>query len=349
MSFSTSNLTQATFAISDNASLPSRQTSSTPSTIKFRDQEAIRFRDRSHRCLEDYGVALERATAAARIAPNLPEVLELRGLLLRRRGQLPEAIDLLKKASTLSPRTADLVWPIAETYGALRDYEKADTYFERAISLAPDEPFNYEQRAFNRLAWTGNLGEARAILEDSPVRDSPQLQLAAFQFDLYERKYQQALARFSPEGREKLSPADQTRLAALSALAREGLGDHQGALALAEANLTVSKLRIAQYSRHPLFRVYLAMALAQLGRSEKALAYAEQAVQQSQHDAFSGPRVVEGRAMVAAILGRRREAVALLSRLLATPYREPISKAELRVDPVWDPLRGDPEFDTLLQ
>jgi uncharacterized DUF497 family protein len=48
MSFSTSNLTQATFAISDNASLPSRQTSSTPSTIKFRDQEAIRFRDRSH-------------------------------------------------------------------------------------------------------------------------------------------------------------------------------------------------------------------------------------------------------------------------------------------------------------
>jgi DNA-binding winged helix-turn-helix (wHTH) protein/TolB-like protein/Tfp pilus assembly protein PilF len=303
----------------------------------------------SYRCLEDYDAAFEHLTAAARMAPNLAEVRETRGLLLRRTGHLTEAIEELKKAAALNPRTARLVWTIAETYGALREYEPADAYFERAISLAPDEPFNYEQRAYIRLAWTGNLNEARAILEDSPVHDDPQLQLAAIHFDLYERRYQEALTRLSPKSREKLSFANQARLAALSVLARERLGDHPGALALAEANFHVLNLRMAQYSRHPLFRVYLAMALAQLGRSEEALAYVEQAVQQSQHDAFSGPLVVEDQAMVAATLGRRREAVALLSRLLRTPYREPISVARLRLDPVWDPLRGDPGFEALLR
>jgi TolB-like protein/uncharacterized protein HemY len=303
----------------------------------------------SYRCEEDYEAALRQLDAAASLAPNLSEILETRGLLLRRKGRLAESIEFLKKASALNPRMSDLVWPIAETYGALREYEQADHYFEKAISLAPDESFNYEQRALNRLAWTGNLAEARAILEDSPVYDSPQSQLAAFQFDLYERKYEQALARLPLESREKLSPADQCRLAAMSVVAHERLGDLPGARELAEANLSILKLRTAQYSRHPLFRVYLAVALAQLGRSEEAFASAEQAVQQSRHDPFSGPKVVEVQAMVASFLGDRSKAIALIKQLLATNYREPISVAELLHDPVWDALRGDPEFVSLLK
>lgn len=303
----------------------------------------------SYRCLEDYDAAFEHLNAAARIAPSFPEIFRIRGLLLRRKGKLPEALEELKRALSLNPRIPELVWTIAETYGALRDYERADAYFERAISLAPDEPFSYEQRALVRLSWTGNLGEARAILEDSPMHDSPQLQLAAISFDLYERKYQQALTRLSLEDTKKLSPADQTRLATFKVIALERLGDRRAALALAETNARDFKLRLAQASRHPLFRVYLAMTLAELGRKEEALAYADQAVQQSEHDAFSGPMVLEGHAMVDATLSRRREAVSLLSRLLQTSYRRSISVVLLRLDPVWDPLRGDPGFEALLR
>jgi len=303
----------------------------------------------SYWCLEDYDAALAHLAAAARLAPNLPEIHDTRGLLLRRKGRLAEAIEELKRASALNPRTANLVWTIAETYGALRDYEQADVYFERAIALAPDEPFNYEQRALVRLAWTGNLAEARAILDDSPVRDSPQLQLAAFYFDLYARDYRQALTRVSAENREKLSPADQARLAVRSVLALERLGDRRGAQTLAEANLPLLKLRIAQYSWHRLFRAYFALALAQLGRGKEAMAQAEEAVRLNRHDAFSGPWVVEIQAMTAATVGRRAEAVTLLRSLLHASYRDPISATELRLDPVWDPLRGDPGFEALLR
>jgi TolB-like protein/Tfp pilus assembly protein PilF len=331
----------------------------------------------SYRCLEDYDAAFEHLMAAARSIPYrvladlecivvekargrylvgeeeraAPCSIYEKSLVVARtnlelRGT--RRIEMLKKAAALNPRTAELVWAIAETYGALRDYARADAYFEQAISLAPDEPINYEQRALIRFAWTGNLNESRAILEDSPVRDSPQLQLASVYFDLCERKFQQALTRLSSENEQKLlSPADQTRLAALRVMALEGLGDHQRALALTEASLPVLKLHIAQYSSRPVFRVYLALALARLGRRVEALVLAKHAVPQS-HD-FPGPLVAEGQAMVAATLGRRSEAVALLSSLLNTPYRQPISVNELRLDPVWDPLRGYPEFEALLR
>lgn len=304
----------------------------------------------SYRCLDDYGAALRHLDAAARIAPNLAAVRDTRGLLLRRTGRLEEAIREFKSALALNPRSSEEVWTLAETYGAVRNYEEADAHYQRAIALAPDETFYYDQRARVRLAWTGNLGEARAILEDSPVRDDPAIELALFFFDLYEHKYQQALTRLSAEkDRSTLSPADQIRLSVFKVLALERLERPREASALAEENLAVLKLRTAQYSRHPLFKSYLALTLAQLGRREEAVAKAEEAVQQGRHDAFSGPWYVEIQAMVDARLGRRQEAVAHLKWLLSHSYREPISVPELRSDPVWDPLRSDPAFEALLQ
>jgi hypothetical protein len=42
-------------------------------------------------------------------------------------------------------------------------------------------------------------------------------------------------------------------------------------------------------------------------------------------------------------------ALALLERLLGTPAGREVSVALLRVDPTWDPLRGDARFERLLQ
>lgn len=303
----------------------------------------------SYRCLENYDSALEHLSAAERIAPNIPKVLETHGLLLRRKGHLPEALAILKKAAELNPRTADLVWTIAETYGALRKYEQADIYFERAIALAPDISFNYEQRALNRLCWTGNTAEARGILEDLPVNEDAQLELVKFYLDLDERKYRQALERLSSESLGALNPDDQSRIAARAVVARLRIDDVRGALILARENLADARLRIEQFPGNRIYRAYLAVALAQLGSREEAIAEAEQAAAQNRHDAFSGPQIVEVQAMVDSILGRHREAIARLDRLLAASYRDPICTAKLRLDPVWDDLRDDDGFKNLLR
>ncbi|MFL6260824.1 MAG: winged helix-turn-helix domain-containing tetratricopeptide repeat protein [Thermoanaerobaculia bacterium] len=301
----------------------------------------------SYRCLEDFDSALAQLIDAAQLFPNNAEILETLGLVLRRKGRLTEAVDAFRRASKLDPRTGGLVWDLAETFRALREYEQADRAFTQALSLAPDVPFFWEQKALNQRAWTGDPEAARAILNDPLAPASPELEAVAFQLDLDERKYGQAVARLSPDWIGKLPLQDQSRLSVLAVVAQERLSNPQKALAAARKNLAELKVWTERFPREPIFRAYLAMTLAQMGRGNEALAQAEQAARQSQHDTFSGPRTVEVQAMVDTILGRRREAVARLAKLLSMSYRYSISTAELQLDPVWDPLRGDSDFKAL--
>lgn len=315
------------------------------------DLDAVRLAQGyfAYRCLKDYKQAYELFAAAARSSPNNSEVLQGLGLVLRRLDRMPEAIDALERSSSLDPQAFKLVWAIAETYTALREYEQADRYYARAISLAPDQTPYWEERILNLLAWKGDVDEARELLAQAPVPDHPDLMPIAFRLDLYQRNYKGALARISPERMQALEPHEESRLSVLVATARERLGDHAGAQAVAEASLVSLAARIARFPNDAYYRSYLALAFAQLGRRDEALREAERAYQLKRNDTFSGPRFMETQAMVDAILGRRREAVRRLAQLLAMPYQRPISAAELRLNPLWDPLRDAPELEALLR
>jgi tetratricopeptide (TPR) repeat protein len=302
-----------------------------------------------YRCQENYDEAFRQLTVAARLFPNNAEVFKALGVLLRRRGQFPQAIEALRRAEWLDPRTGELVWILPETYRALRSFEEADRGFAQAIAQTPDEPFFWEQRALNRLAWTGDPRQARRLLDASGLSGNPVIEAVAFRLDLYEGNFRQALDRFSQDWVRQVPPEAYARLAMMAAIARDRMGDPQGALRAAEANRADLEKRVAQYPNRAFFRASLAVALAQLGRPQEALAQIQQAVRMRQIDAFSGPRIGEIQSLVDVILGRRREAVDELARLLATPYRGSLTVADLRLDPLWSPLHGDPGFEALLQ
>ncbi|MFL6258360.1 MAG: winged helix-turn-helix domain-containing tetratricopeptide repeat protein [Thermoanaerobaculia bacterium] len=303
----------------------------------------------TYRCLQDFETAYKQISTAARLYPNDAEIFQALGLVLRRRGQLAVAIEAFQHAFLLDPRTVKLVWMLAETHRALREYEQADNYFNQAISLVPDLAVFWEERARNRLDWTGDVTAAREVMADAPIPENPELLPMKFQLDFYQRNYSQALARLSPEKIQKLAPQVQSRVLTLAALALERVGDYRGALAAAEENRVTLEARVARYPKEPFYRGYLAIALAQLGRKEVALAQAEQAAEQRRDDAFTGPRMIEIQAVVDVIIGRRREAIGRLARLLAMTYQSPVSVAALRLDPIWDPLREDSSFKDLLQ
>ena len=89
-------------------------------------------------------------------------------------------------------------------------------------------------------------------------------------------------------------------------------------------------------------------SLAFLGERDAALAEAQRAAEllPESKDAFGGPEVMEGVAQVYAILGEKDRAIEVLNGLLSRPSAMTVEI--LKVNPVWDPLRDDPEFQNLL-
>jgi len=75
----------------------------------------------------------------------------------------------------------------------------------------------------------------------------------------------------------------------------------------------------------------------------------------SNKDRVWGPGFEEILALIETMLGENSHAISTLTRLLQTPYlsllyfQMPITPAILRLDPLWDPLRGDPAFQKLCE
>ena len=101
----------------------------------------------------------------------------------------------------------------------------------------------------------------------------------------------------------------------------------------------------------------LARARAAMGEKDSALKEAERAVMlapPAAKDVLEGPATAENLALIQTMFGENSGAIPTLTELLKTPYSgslygAPITPALLRLDPIWDPLRGEPAFQKLCE
>ena len=101
---------------------------------------------------------------------------------------------------------------------------------------------------------------------------------------------------------------------------------------------------------NPDFLIALAWAEACLGEKDAALAHAKRATEArpSSKDAVLGPGYEDALARIQAHFGEKDKAIAALQHLLSISYASPVTPALLRIDPDWDPLRGDPRFEKIV-
>ena len=309
--------------------------------------------------LGDYGLAKATFRLVNKLLPSSSDVAWALSAVNRRIGKWDESLAWVEQALATDPRNGELITTAAWTYEMLRQFPKALQLYDRAMDIVASDP-DLLSGAASICQAQGNLEQATKFLSDVTAQ-------TPFEGAFFTKVNQLRLERNHAQAVRLL----QARLAQFHFTSEINKGITQLQLAFAQrlAGDTASAKVTAEQARNTLellcknqpdnynFAAWLALAYAALGEKDPALREAERAVAllPSTKDAVDGPGGEENLALVQTMFGENSRAISTLTRLLQTPFESqlygpaPLTPAFLRLDPLWDPLRGDPAFQQLCE
>jgi adenylate cyclase len=305
----------------------------------------------------DYAGALAELESARRTLPNDPRLLELTGYILRRRGQQEEGLRNLERSVDLDPRNFFTLQQIALSYQYLGRYAEAIAALDRALSIVPDNVETRASRAEFYLYWKADTRSLHQTIDAILVQGPGAIASAAdvwFVCALAERDAaaaERALVALGdnacwPEGTIILSHSFGEGL-----LARMTKDEAKARAAFEAARAEQEKVVQAQPDYGPTLCA-LAMIDAALGRKDLALEEGRRAIALTpvEKDVNTGSRVLQYFTITAAWAGDKELALQQLETGLRAPTTSSLlSYGALKLLPFWDPLRGDPRFEQIVQ
>jgi non-specific serine/threonine protein kinase len=297
----------------------------------------------------NYDRALEAFEVAEKKLPNNSDVHAAVARIWRRQGKFEQAAERLKKAFELDPQSSYLAWQIGVTLSALGVYADAGAYFDRSISLLPDQGISYIGKAWMYVTWLGDTKKCRSELERVPTQHHPWGDLTYL--DIYERNYQSALDRLdhapvsTSEDISGVTPVSQLR-----GLVYKLMNDQLRSRASFDSARVFLESEIKKRPDDYRLHSSLGIVYAGLGRLEEAVREAELAVEQLpiSLDAFFGVYPLVSLAQVYVMVGKYDAALDKLEYLMSLHAPKYITAHILRLDPMYDPLRSNPRFQALL-
>jgi TolB-like protein/Flp pilus assembly protein TadD/predicted Ser/Thr protein kinase len=302
-----------------------------------------------YQCLLDYESALAEFQEAGRLRPGDVRSLAAEAGALSRLGRFDESAEKFQEAGEKNPKDSYLLHEHGDVFLVPRRYEDAERYYDRSISLAPDQVLAYACQAENY--WLqGNVEGAREVLAGMPRRTDPRSIRILFRTKLFAEDYEGALQELAAAQYEILKgpfwykPKALYAAEAYGLMGREGEAQEAYGLALrllepdAEQNPGDSRIQSA-----------LAQTYAGLGRDEDAVRQALLVTElvPIAVDKIDGPRRRTDLAAVYAKTGRLDEAIDEIEYLLTIPSF--LTPEILRLDPRWRNVRDHPRLQAILE
>jgi serine/threonine-protein kinase len=298
---------------------------------------------------DDYDSAIASFEKATSLSPNNSEAFEALGLIYRRKGEWQRSLDYLREATELDPRNTLFLSDLAETLSWLRQYSAALKICDQILDRIPNDPDAQLKKISNYQA-QGNLPAAAQLL--STLHSAEDYSLLSAQVDqwTYERRYADAIASL----KEALSKSDAPwefklgyglRLARLQQFSGDSLGARATWQQLQTEAESVRRAKGEKFSSSfPLASAYLALG----GDETKAFAILEEvtALPSFSKDALRRSGWTVKMAEFAVQAGKKDLALEQLATSARNTFG--VDYGDLRFNPCWDSLRGDPRFDKIV-
>jgi TolB-like protein/Flp pilus assembly protein TadD len=292
--------------------------------------------------------ALETYAKGLRLAPNDVNLLGSMATAEQSSGRWESSLAHVQQVERLDPRSVSAQTRKTTTLEALRRYGEARQAADRALALSPTNLQASLHKAMSFVA-EGDLAGARAFLESAAKNIEPTALVAyvANYQDLgwaLTDEQQQLLLRLTPDAFD----GDRSAWGICLAQAYAWRGDAANVRVYAEEARKANEEQLRDAPNDGQRHAFLGLSLAYLGRKDEAIREGLRAIEllPISKDAINGPYFHHQLARIYVLGGEPDKAIDELEQVLKVPYY--LSRAWLRIDPNFEPIRNNPRFQKLV-
>jgi eukaryotic-like serine/threonine-protein kinase len=301
----------------------------------------------------DYNRSQSELVIAQHTLPNESRIPLLSGYIDRRQGHWEKSLGEMKQALELDPRNFSILQQLSLTYEALRRYKEMAETLDHALVIAPKDIPSRMRRASVDLESHADPRPLHMAIQTILAEDP---QAAPIFFDrwlllaLRERDpaaAQRALADIPGDGcYDENIPFPNSWCQGLAARLRGDQSTARAAFTSARKELEQSVGSQPNYAQG---LCALGVLDAALGNKQDAIREGERAVElmPASKSAVDGPALMRYLAIIYAWTGEKDRAIEQLTEAVKLPVAG-MSYGQLRLNPLWDPLRGNPRFEAIV-
>jgi tetratricopeptide (TPR) repeat protein len=263
-------------------------------------------------------------------------------------GRPERARVYLEQSLRLNPRSHGAAVELGRLWYFTRRYGEAERVYDHALRLMPENMGTREERALVAIA-QGDLAGARRIIKAAPrqVDRATFVAILATYVDLMwilDDAQQLVLLQLSPSAFEN----DRVLWGMVFAQTYWLRGDRPKARIYADSARLAIEQQLKDTPEDAQRHAFLGLALAYLGLDSAAISQGERALAAApmEKDPTTASYVQHQLVRIYMVVGEPEKALDLLEPLLKLPYD--LTPSWLKIDPNFDPLRGNPRFERLV-